>query len=177
MEIFNQSVSTNDLPSIEDLQTEPLSQKYRPVHIATTFIMAAVFLSIMTLTRFQSLVVLEAGLLELYQPALAIVAIVTLVICTYHFFADPCKRYALREHDLHFQSGLFFRAVVSQPILRIQHVEIKRGPIERMFNLASLQVFSAGGATHTFEIPGLDLESAQNIRQYLLAHKDIQHDG
>jgi membrane protein YdbS with pleckstrin-like domain len=66
-----------------------------------------------------------------------------------------------------------FRGLSCQPILRVQHVEVKRGPFDRWAGLAKLQVFSAGGEMHTFEIPGLPLERAQRIRQYILDHKDV----
>ena len=66
---------------------------------------------------------------------------------------------------------------MSQPITRIQHIELKRGPIERKVGLARLQVFSAGGEMHTFEIPGLPLETAQQLRQFILQHKDMVKHG
>ena len=104
------------------------------------------------------------------------VAVLGLIYVGYHFFADPIIKYTLREQDLHFQSGLFFRRIVSQPILRIQHIELKRGPIERKANLATLQVFSAGGTSHTFEIPGLSYQKAVSLRQFIIDHKDLSVD-
>lgn len=95
----------------------------------------------------------------------------------YHYFADPKKKYAIREHDIHFQTGWIFQKRTSQPIMRIQHIEIERGPIERKAGLATLQVFSAGGANHTFEIPGLVHEKAIELRQFILDHKDVREDG
>ena len=92
-----------------------------------------------------------------------------------HFFADPLIKYALREQDLSLQSGLVFRSLSCQPILRVQHVELKRGPIDRKVGLAKLQVFSAGGALHTFEIPGLPIEDAESIRQFIISHKDANN--
>lgn len=93
------------------------------------------------------------------------------------YLAFPHQAYALRQHDLSYRSGLFFRKCITQPILRIQHIELKRGPFERRAGLASLQVFSAGGAMHTFAIPGLTLAEAEGIRQFILQHKaGLQHD-
>jgi hypothetical protein len=94
----------------------------------------------------------------------------------YHIFADPIIQYAVREQDIHFQAGLFFRRLVSQPILRVQHIELKRGPIERKANLATLQVFSAGGVSHTFEIPGLEYHTAISLRKFIINHKDLSID-
>jgi hypothetical protein len=40
-----------------------------------------------------------------------------------------------------------------------------------------LQVFSAGGDMHTFQIPGLPVETAQQLRHFILQHKDIVKHG
>lgn len=93
------------------------------------------------------------------------------------FFSAKHKHFALREQDLSYASGLIFKKVVTQPILRIQHIELKRGPVARKIGLASLQVFSAGGSLHTFEIPGLPLKTAEAIRHFILQHKDINAIG
>lgn len=107
----------------------------------------------------------------------AALSLLGLLSVGYCYLAYPRKAYALRQHDLSFRSGLVFQKSVTQPILRIQHIELKRGPLERRFGLASLQVFSAGGAMHTFKIPGLLLTDAQAIRQLILQHRDtLQHD-
>ena len=173
----NRSVPTSELPSIAELVTEPMNKMYRPVNMATQIIFAFIIFALMSLIRFQPFVILPTQLTEIYPTALMGVAFITFLTLVYQFFADPKKRFAVREHDIHFQSGLFFRKILSQPILRVQHVELKRGPIERLFNLASLQVFSAGGATHTFEIPGLAEQQAIELRQFILAHKDTRSHG
>ncbi|MDU0354869.1 PH domain-containing protein [Paraglaciecola aquimarina] len=112
------------------------------------------------------------------MPAIMLaVVILAGPLCWVTFQADKQKYYALRELDVHFSSGLFFKKMVSQPISRIQHIELKRGPIERKAGLASLQVFSAGGAMHTFEIPGLPFANAQQLRQIILKHKSVLTHG
>jgi membrane protein YdbS with pleckstrin-like domain len=105
------------------------------------------------------------------------VAILGFLITWFSHAQDQVKSYALRESDLHYSSGLFFRKIVSQPITRIQHIELKRGPIERKVGLATLQVFSAGGEMHTFQIPGLPVDIALQLRQFILQHKDVVKHG
>ncbi|GAC12930.1 PH domain-containing protein [Aliiglaciecola lipolytica] len=172
-----QIVETSALPDPNEINFESLNKRYRPLAICTTWLFALLFIAIMTITRFQPFINLHTDLLAIYPYAFGCVMIITLLISVYLFFAIPCKKYCLKEHDLHYCSGLIFRKIISQPILRIQHVELKRGPLERAFNLASLQVFSAGGSLHTFEIPGLDMRDSQKIRQYILDHKDVLTDG
>ncbi|AAV82400.1 Uncharacterized conserved membrane protein [Idiomarina loihiensis L2TR] len=113
-------------------------------------------------------------LLEVYLPQIQLTAgVFGLLSSVYGILADKNKGYAIREHDFSYRSGVIFQSVVSQPILRIQHVELKHGPIDRHFGLASLEIFSAGGAMHTFAIPGLPEKKAREIRSYVLTHSDI----
>jgi membrane protein YdbS with pleckstrin-like domain len=86
---------------------------------------------------------------------------------TYHWFSDKAKFYALREQDISYFSGLFFKKLVTQPASRIQHVEVSQGPIDRIAGLAKLQVYSAGSGMQTFGIPGLPQELAHQLRQSL----------
>ena len=163
--------------SIKNLVMLPLSPKYRQINLAWSFgfgSLLALALSVINLDWFFELPE-KADTLVLF--AYAIIAFITVWDMLYHFFADPLKKYSLREHDLNYQSGLLFRSLVSQPILRIQHIEIKRGPIERKAGLANLQVFSAGGASHTFTIPGLENDKAVALRQFILDHKDLAADA
>lgn len=76
--------------------------------------------------------------------------------------------YALREHDIIVQSGIFWRKQTIQPIRRIQHVEVTRGPLDKRFGLANLRLFSAGTGHLTFEIPGLEVATAERIKGFIL---------
>jgi membrane protein YdbS with pleckstrin-like domain len=172
---------TNDavvLPeiSIAKLPLQPISPKYRIINIAINVFFTCIALAVVLILK-----------LELFFPApefiehtspLIVGVILGLggLMAIYHFFADPIIQYAVREQDVHFQAGLFFRKLVSQPILRIQHIELKRGPIERKAGLATLQVFSAGGMSHTFEIPGLEYDKAVALRKFIIDHKDLSVD-
>jgi membrane protein YdbS with pleckstrin-like domain len=162
--------------SIDDLELTPISKRYRVINIGLSALFTAVV--------FIVLIILDLGVFfsepewfaEFKYAVYALVIFIALWDMLYHFFADPIIKYAVREQDLHFQSGLIFRKLVSQPILRIQHIELKRGPIERKANLATLQVFSAGGISHTFQIPGLEYEKAVALRKFIINHKDLSLD-
>ena len=53
--------------------------------------------------------------------------------------------YTVREHDLLVQRGVLFRRWSSIPFTRIQHVDTRQGPMERMLGLSRLMVFTAAG--------------------------------
>lgn len=55
------------------------------------------------------------------------------------------------------------------PISRVQHLDVDEGFFERLFGLATLEVFTAGGRRATFRIPGLTPVRARALRRTILA--------
>jgi len=84
------------------------------------------------------------------------------------------KQYALRTHDLTYQRGLIRFTVTSIPFNRVQHCEVGQGALERLFELAHLKVYTAGGSSSDLTIPGLPPERASRIKDYVLArHEEV----
>ena len=76
-------------------------------------------------------------------------------------------RYTVRDQDLLVQSGVLFRRWSSIPHNRIQHVDTRQGPFERVFGLSRLLVFTAAGMSADGSIPGLRTEEAERLRDLL----------
>ncbi|MFT6897424.1 MAG: membrane protein YdbS with pleckstrin-like domain [Paraglaciecola sp.] len=171
------SMPTESSPAIEQLTLHAISEKYAPLNAMINLVTTVLIILLAGLVYFQPWINLPVWLVSTLPLGIILVTVLGLVVSSLNYLADKRKYYALRQSDLHFQSGLVFCKTVSQPITRIQHVELKQGPLERAKGLASLQVFSAGGALHTFEIPGLEYQKAQQIRQFILRHKDITAHG
>jgi membrane protein YdbS with pleckstrin-like domain len=76
-------------------------------------------------------------------------------------------RYAVREHDLLVQHGVLFKRWSSVPHSRIQHVDTRQGPLERLFGLSRLLIFTAAGSLADASIPGLRTEDAERLRDEL----------
>jgi hypothetical protein len=169
--LTNQQIMAETLPSIQALTQQSLSIHYaktnRLVKLFTILILVVLLFAVIN----QPFHLLSINIQRLVIYSSWIITALGFVNIGYGVLADPLKSYTLREHDLSYSSGLIFRKTVTQPILRIQHIELKRGPIERKVGLATLQVFSAGGALETFKIPGLALAEAQKLREFILRHK------
>ncbi|MBT1018353.1 PH domain-containing protein [Canibacter sp. lx-72] len=75
--------------------------------------------------------------------------------------------YALRDDDFLFFQGFLFHKMTAVPYGRLQLVEIKRGPIMRIFNLSSLQ-FVTAAATANVNLPGLKQAHAEQLRDELM---------
>ena len=80
------------------------------------------------------------------------------------------RKYALREKDISYKSGLFVHKITTVPFSRIQHVEIDEKPVSRIFGLSSLSVFTAGDSSDDLEIKGITKEEAQQIKEFI-SHK------
>ena len=169
----NGQLDTAALPSLDNLNYEPVSPAYRKMNLIITTLIFSILFLIVSAIRFQPFTELPEGLQQAYPFICAGLLFFWTWIFFYHWFADRRIKFALREQDISLSEGLIFRSVTCQPVLRVQHIEIKRGPVDRMAGLAKLQVFSAGGVAHTFEIPGLPVEQAQKIRRFILEHKDV----
>lgn len=76
-------------------------------------------------------------------------------------------RFDVREDDLLVEHGVLFRRTVSIPRDRIQHVDTRQGPIERVFGLTRVVVYTAAGMSADGSIPGLAEPDADALRDTL----------
>ena len=77
-------------------------------------------------------------------------------------------RYGFAHDLLHMRYGILWREERIVPVRRMQHVDLMRGPIERLFGLATLVVHTAGNEGSAFRVPGLLPEQAQRLRDQIL---------
>lgn len=75
--------------------------------------------------------------------------------------------YSLRQSDLTVKRGVLFRRISTIPYSRIQHVDTHQGPLEQLFGLGQLHLFTASGMSADGTIPGLDFELAEKLRDVL----------
>ncbi|RXJ74416.1 hypothetical protein CS022_02070 [Veronia nyctiphanis] len=170
----NRQITDDELPSLQSLSWDKLSPTYFTVNIwlrlLTNTLIFAGSVALRWLPVSENWMLLITCLNVLCALAIPIGVI-------WGYFADKRIGFSLREQDISVRSGLVFRSIITQPMLRVQHVELTRGPIERKAGLATLEVFSAGGDSGTFSIPGLPEEKAKEIRQFILGHGDLtRHD-
>ncbi|HUH07285.1 MAG TPA: PH domain-containing protein [Egibacteraceae bacterium] len=75
-------------------------------------------------------------------------------------------RYALREQDLWLRRGVAWVTISVIPYRRLQFVDTRQGPLERLFGLSQLVVHTAALGT-SGHLPGLDTATAENLRERL----------
>ncbi|WP_128904578.1 PH domain-containing protein [Halorubrum amylolyticum] len=75
--------------------------------------------------------------------------------------------YEIREDALYLDRGVITQVRTTVPLVRIQHVDSRRGPVERGVGLASCVVYTAGSRGADVRIPGLTREGASDLREEL----------
>ena len=86
------------------------------------------------------------------------------------------KKYVLRQRDLIYMNGLLWENKITIPFNRIQHAEVKQGPLDRAFKLHSLKVFTAGGSSSDLSIPGLREDEATKLKDFILNKIEAEED-
>lgn len=104
--------------------------------------------------------------------AAAVLVAVLVVTLLWPPIAYARYRYEVRAHDLLVERGVLFRHTASVPLDRIQHVDTRQGPIERIFGLAHLVVYTAAGLSADGSVPGLDEAHAAELRDLLSRRSD-----
>lgn len=162
----NNQINTNVLPKIEEVQYTNLHPDYLKAEL--------IGLSILWL------IILTGGSVGFYFGDLPYVwiyylisfVVLTVVILSYVLTIKAFRKklYALREKDIIYKEGLFWRTQLLVPFNRIQHAEVNQGPLQRVFGLSELRIYTAGGSSSDLAISGIAHKEAQSIKYYLL-HK------
>jgi membrane protein YdbS with pleckstrin-like domain len=73
-------------------------------------------------------------------------------------------RFEVHEHEIDLQYGIFIKRRTLVPMVRVQHVDTRQGPILRKYHLSTVLI-STAATIH--EIPALDEEQADQVRDYI----------
>ncbi|WP_347754595.1 PH domain-containing protein [Agrococcus sp. ProA11] len=104
-------------------------------------------------------------------------AVVLIIIgVTFSILRTRTIGYLERQDDLLVRRGMLFRRFVAVPYGRMQIVDITQGPVERMFGLKSLKFITAA-ASSAITIPGMPGESAEQLRDHLVAVSESRRAG
>lgn len=164
MQFSNQQVELNSISRAETLSFTPLAQHAHWENIIVTL------LFVLPITVIASLIAITVE--KIPQPvAFTIVSVACFVLLYSIWYAyTSVKRtgIAIREHDFVLKRGIFWQKLILVPFNRIQHIETHRNPIERKMALASIKLFTAGGMGADLAINGLEVERAEDIRQFIL---------
>ena len=159
----NLQVNTNIFPKIENIEFKAIHQNYLKVILLNILLFLLLIIVAFSTIYFTSNKIQEINI------AYAITGIIILfsLIAFYFYIGFSRRKYALREKDISYKSGVFTKTITTVPFNRIQHVEIDEGLFSRIFKLASINIFTAGAQGADLSIKGISKEKANYIKEYI----------
>lgn len=172
MEFSNYQENLDSLPSINTVHYQPVEKSYLKVLIIGSLILGLIFLAVIGVLYFN---LDDDKIIGLYIMGgiFSFIFITTLLASIYGFRNIG---YALRQKDIIYKKGWIWRSKTVIPFNRIQHSEVNQNPIERIFGLAKLKLFTAGGASSDLSIPGLKPERAEQLKFYISNKANIDEE-
>ena len=168
----NLSVDPNELPGLNDFEFRSIDSGYLKVSILSSILFFLIFIA-------GAVAIIEFSEIEDKAISYLISLSSIVVLFSLNFIITVLgfkkKQYALRQRDIVYTKGLIWSVRTTVPFNRIQHAELKQGPIERTFGLNSLKIYTAGGQSSDLVIPGLPEDVALNIKDFVL--KKTAEDG
>jgi len=105
----------------------------------------------------------EWGVPEFILPGVgALVGLYALMIAAARRWAR--WGYAFTGRELHVASGWLVARHTIVPALRVQHIDVQQGALQRLFGVATLVLHTAGVLNNAVMLPGISREEAERIR-------------
>ena len=86
-------------------------------------------------------------------------------------------RWLLDGDGFGLRRGRLWHSDTRVPGSRVQHLDIRRGPLERHFRLATLVIHTAGTRHSEVSVSGLDAGDAERLRDHLARQTDDDDDA
>jgi membrane protein YdbS with pleckstrin-like domain len=157
----NQQIDLAELPSVEAVHFQSLPPQALKLRIINWGILQGIlflfmigFLSIAGIEWWE-IVILAAWMLQ---------AAFFYRMLHKRFYREA---YAVREKDMIHAKGYWFRRQMTVPYNRVQHVEIRQGPIARSLGLGSISVYTAGTEGGHLVISDIEFTEAERIKQFV----------
>lgn len=162
VEFKNEVVKQMDFPEINELDFQSIPDSYLKVmYIATGIFFAVVAIGMGAFFYF-----LPESQIYLLQSIIGWAFLLLLTIFL-KYIQFKKMGYIVREKDIIFRRGVLAINSTIVPYNRVQHVMINEGVIMRLYGLASLKIFTAGGSKSDLSIIGLKVENAMEIKDFI----------
>lgn len=120
-------------------------------------------------------VVIADQLLLASTPFHNLPSLIALALAATGVLAVPRRRYrrlgyALHPTMLQVVRGWLFHTDTIVPLVKVQHIDVTRGPLDKLFGTATLVVHTAGTHNSIVTLPGLAPDKASAIRDEIRRH-------
>ncbi|MCR9291932.1 MAG: PH domain-containing protein [bacterium] len=173
----SQATETSQFENITDCDYQYLSPRYVSFDRRTSYVSACV-IGVLLVAASSPVIVY---CLATQRPWLSILVVVGWLIVGLLLGAaahawPPIKyrhtTWRLNSLGMEIRRGVYWRHRISVPVARVQHVDVSQGPIQRMFDLGTLTIHTAGTKNSAVELEGLHHEVALQVRDRLISQKE-----
>lgn len=168
-EFTNDPIDINLLPQYQDLPLRKLSSRYWIVAL----INISIFLAVLGIGLVTFFVLKPAIHSWLYAIGIAYLLLAILILIWYRMDINR-RGFAIREKDIIYRHGFIAISTTIIPFSRVQHIALDEGLFLRMFQLGTLGIFTAGGSSGSLHIPGIEIETARQIKNLLMEQINVQ---
>lgn len=171
-DFFNSRIEVGDLPELPTDSFEPLA----PAYLRSKYVADAVFATIVVTLAVLAAAAMAAAVGPVWVPLAAAAFVLGLIGIAAVLQTVSVRHlgYLVRDHDLSLRRGVLVRTTSTIPYNRVQHVGVDRGPIERLYGLATLQLRSAGGV---IGISGLTASDADRLKELVASRAGMDDAG
>ncbi|HBF45866.1 MAG TPA: hypothetical protein DDW91_05050, partial [Shewanella frigidimarina] len=164
-------LSQDEYIQLTELPLSNIDPNYPKLLLIISSVVAVIIITVLSafllITKPLPLTIASVGLVSAMILAVVVIKLI-------HLKAHKIT-YGLFKHEMVFREGLFWVSTTALPYTRLQHVNLSQGPLERKYNLVTLKCFSAGSGLAEIDLPGLNADLAEHLRQPLLSQAAASH--
>jgi len=162
--MFENNVIGDNLPNISKIPFKKIHKNYFKVILLNLTLVFSIFLGAVIFINYKKLNKVIPNYTYLLYLGLGVFF---LLLLGYFYIGFSRRKYALREKDVSYKSGVLIKSLTTVPFNRIQHIEIDEGFFSRAFKLAAVNIFTAGAAGKDLSIKGISRTEALKIKAFI----------
>lgn len=164
-----QNLQVKSFPDITEIEFESIDKNFLKVILLNTILFFLILYVGLTVAIYFNTFEEVSNYIYIFY---LVITVVFLSIILIKFIGFKKRKYAIRDKDISYKCGIFFKSLTTVPFNRIQHIEIDEGPVSRFFGLSKLNVFTAGDSSDDLEINGLLQKDALKIKEFISSKID-----
>lgn len=165
----NPEIASSDLPQVENVDWQPMDDRYiRRLYTGAAIKFVVILTGVSILRIVYGIALADRQLAISFNWLFLIPIIAGIALVAWPSISVPKMGFAVRDKDILYKSGVFWHTVTAIPFNRVQHVEKSSTPLDRRFDIATLQLFTAGGSGGDLKIHGLSARVAEKLRTFVL---------
>ena len=165
----NPEIPLEDLPNAESVDWLGMDSKFLSRQLTASAIGMVFVIIAVSAVRGIVAVATEGQDLDIsFNVLWLLVPLIAIPLFGWPVLSVPRMGYAVRDKDILYKSGVFWKSTTAIPFNRIQHVEKSSTPLDRKFGIANLKLFTAGGTGGDLTIHGLSGDVAEKLRKFIL---------